>query len=335
MKNMLNKTLQRGGIALVVAMCLVVAGPAFAGKKKRKKGPARPAKTAKKAAEPKKADAKTAVARPAPKPAVPAGTPVAAAPVTADNVGAPSDGDILEAETVAVQPVLGVGAGENVAWYDIANYAKIAKVDKDEAKEVLSTSLEAPKAVDGGFGFAGASAAKDIRVLHHAMALGFIPALVKAGGAGRAKGLAEKLKKSHSALADLTPKTQASALMLVAVGTVDKEVKGKLIGMILGEALKAGVRGVAKGPQRAHGYYLAGIWAGGAMMYGMLGGNDTYADMAEPIAQMLDKDASFGGSDRVIAKHLRNIAKQLKAKKPSVRTIKAELSAIMKVKADK
>ncbi|MCO4761397.1 MAG: hypothetical protein KC502_07825 [Myxococcales bacterium] len=322
MKNLATRKLGRGFIAAVMMTCLAFAGPALARKPAKKKKKSKPAAT-------KKAEAKPAK----PVEVKPAETKPAAVPVTAESIKAPGDADILEAETVAVQPVLGVGAGANVAWYDIANYAKLAKVDKASAKEVASLAIAVPKAVDKGFGFAGASGAKDIRVLQFSIALGALPALLRAGAGKSAKKYAGMLKANKGALAVLSPASRSAAELMITSAASGRNL-AKLNKFFLAEALKAGVRGVSAGPQRAHGYYIAGVWAGGALLYGMLGGNNTYADMAEPIAIMLDKDASFGGSDRALATRLRTIAKQLRAKKPDVRAIKSELAAMMKVSAD-
>lgn len=318
MNRIMTHRIGRPLIAAFATVAMLTAGGALArGKKKSKTPPPRPA-AAKKAAK-------------AAPPAVSAASAVVA--VAAVSVGTPTDAELLEAETVAVQPVLGVGAGANGAWYDLANYAKVAKVNKAEAKVALATAISMPKVVEKGFGFAGASSAKDMRVLHYAVGLGFLFTRMQLGATAKAKSTAALLKKHESALTDLTPATRAAVTSLLKGATAGKKAaaNGKFF---LSTSLRAGVRGVAAGPQRAHGYFLAGVWAGGALLYASMGGNDTYANMAEPIAVMLDKDASFGGSDRVLAKHLRAIAKELKAKKPSARAVGQQILAMQKVTAD-
>ncbi len=323
MNSILNHKIGHTVVAALAVVAMMTAGPAFAGSKKKTKV-RRPAAT-KKVDKAATADKKTPVAAP-PAPAI-------AVPVVAEAISAPTDSDILEAETVAVQPVLGVGAGANVAWYNLANYAAVAKVDQSEAKAALAAGIVMPKAAEKGFGFAGASDAKDMRVLHYGISLSYLFVRMSLRDVAKSKDAAELLKKSASLLADLSPEARGAAMDLVLGASQGKRTaaSGKFF---LAEALKAGMRGVAAGPQRAHGYYMAGIWAGGALLYASIGGNETYADMAEPIAIMLDKDASFGGSDREIAKHLRVIAKELKAKKPSARAVGLEILAIQKIGAD-
>ncbi len=305
----------------------LVAAPIVASAAGKKKAPPRPAKEAAKEA-PKKEEAKPAEAA---KPAEPAPTTTAAAIPTE-----PTDEVILSGENVvAVQPVFMVGQGSEGAWFDMAAYVSGAKVDKAAADEAAKAAIAAPKAIDKGFGFAGASTAKDVRVLHQAIALGFVPSLVIAGQADKAKALATNLAGSMDALADLSGDAQESAKLFAAIGLADKKVKEELVGMIFAKAMRAGMKGIADGPQRAHGYYVAGIWTGMSLLFASLGGkSDTFSDLAEPICVLLDKDASFGGADRTIASHMRTIAAELKKERPSAATVRGEVEAILNVKPD-
>jgi hypothetical protein len=256
----------------------------------------------------------------------------------ATNVAAtePTDQIMLANDNVvAVQPVFMVGAGAEGGWYDMAAYVAGAKADKAAGAEVAKAAISAPKAIDKGFGFAGAASAKDVRVLHQGVALGFIPALLIAGDQAKAKSLATGLMGSMDSLADLTEDAQKSAKLFIALGLRDKKMDGELLGMVFATAMRAGMSGIAAGPQRPHGYYVAGIWAGNALLFATLGGkNDTFADMAEPICVLLDKDAAFGGSDRTIASHMRTIAAELRKEKPSAATVRGEVEAILSVKPD-
>ncbi|MCB9738327.1 MAG: hypothetical protein H6747_03600 [Deltaproteobacteria bacterium] len=313
-----------GTTALVAASLALT--PALASAAGKKKAPPRPTKEAAKA-EPKKEEAKPAEAKPAEAPPT---TTAAAIPAE------PTDELILSGDNVvAVQPVFMVGAGAEAGWYDMAAYVSGAKVDKAASAEAAKAAIAAPKAIDKGFGFAGASSAKDVRVLHQAIALGFVPSLVIAGQAEKAKSLATGLVSSMDALSDLTPETQESAKLFAALGLADKKVKEELVGMIFARAMRAGMKGIADGPQRAHGYYVAGVWTGMSLLFASLGGkSETFADLAEPICVLLDKDAAFGGADRTIASHMRTIAAELKKERPAAATIRGEVEAILNVKPD-
>ena len=71
--------------------------------------------------------------------------------------------------------------------------------------------------------------------------------------------------------------------------------------------------------------------ASAAMLVGARGGNAHFAAMAEPLAQMLDKDAAFGSADRRIASELRGIAAELQVKAPNVDAIAQRVARILDV----
>lgn len=335
MKSFQNSLLG-GRFATLCAAALVSAAvalaPVSASAGGKKTAPPRPTKSAADKAAADKAAADKAAAEKA------AADAKAAAAPAADSAAmtAPTDELILSGDNVvAVQPVFMVGAGADGAWYDMAAYVSGAKVNKAASDEAAKAAISAPKAIDKGFGFAGASSAKDVRVLHQAIALGFVPSLVVAGQADKAKQLATGLVGSMDALADLTPEAQESAKLFAALGLADKKVKEELVGMIFARAMRAGMKGIADGPQRAHGYYVAGVWSGMSLLFASLGGkSETFADLAEPICVLLDKDASFGGSDRTIASHMRTIAAELKKEAPSAAVVRGEVEAILNVKPD-
>ena len=280
-----------------------------------------------------KADAKKA--EPAAPAAAPAATPAAASAAPAATNAAmtePTDAIITSGDNVvAVQPVFMVGERSEAAWFDLAASVVTRKASSAGIAEIGKLEVGAPKKVEGEANqFAGSSSAKDIRVLHQAIALGFIPALVVAGKTEAAKGLAAKLAGTMDSLEGLTKDTVDSAKIFIGLGMTDKEVEGKMIGMIFALAMKSGMQGIAEGPQRAHGYYIAGVWTGMSLMFASLGGqNDTFADLAEPICVLLDKDASFGGSDKTMAAHMRTIAAELRKETPDASVVRAQVEAIL------
>ncbi len=244
---------------------------------------------------------------------------------------------ITSSDNIAVvQPVFMVGQGSEAAWHDLAASVHGKKAGAAGAAEIGKLQIDAPKKVAKEANqFAGSSAAADIAVLQQSVALGFIPALVISGKADAAKALAQKLAGNLEVMSSLSEETRKSALVFIALGLAEKEVEGKLIGMIFAMAMRSGMTGIAEGPQRGHGYYVAGIWTGMAMMFASIGGkHDTFADIAEPICVLLDKDAQFGGSDRKIAAHMRKMAEELRKETPDVGVVRGEVGGILSVTAD-
>lgn len=305
---MTRHDLRNALIALLAVAFIAAPLDAFAGKRKSKK---------------KKAAKVEAPTRPEAPPAAP--------PPPAKPVLEMEDSAMLEATTVAVQPVFMVGAEASSAWSHVASQLALRKPAADAAAALKDHGISAPEAAEGGFGFAGASSATDIKILHYGIALGFSTALTRIGRTKDAATIAAGLTKSAGLLSGLTPAAQASAKALVALAM------GKATdpaGTLLAAAIRSGMTGIASGPQRAHGYYITGVWAGASVLVGLLGGSAVWADMGEPLAVLLDKDASFGGSDRKLAESVRAIATELRAKKPDTKTITAALRAMRTVKAD-
>jgi len=304
-------------IATWACIIALAAAPSLAfGKGKRKsKKKAKPAATA-----PERPTEKTEA--PAPPPPV--------VPVT--NI---SDEHVLNAKTVAVQPVFMVGAHADTAWSAMSEQIAMRKPAGD-TKSLLDAAgaIAAPKKSEGGFGFAGASSADDIKILRYGLAAGLLPVMVKYGATKRANALAGGLDSSAALLGKLTKETQASAAVLRTLGKSGK-AGGKLLGMLYATAIRSGMVGIAKGPQRGHGYYITGVWASGAVLVASLGGSSVWADMGEPIAVLLDKDAAFGGSDRVLARHVRAIAAEVRKDAPDAKKIMGIVAQMNKVEADK
>ncbi|GEM_PF-1232282 len=302
--------------AALAAVALIATGPAdaFAKSKRKKRG--------------KKAKAAKVVA--AEKPAEPAPKPPPPKPVT--DI---SDDAVLAADTVAVQPVFMVGAQQDEAWQRTSDAIAARSVPKGAADTVSKLMINAPKAAAGGFGFAGHSSATDIRILHYGLAAGFVTALVKAGQSKKAAELASGLSAASGLLAQLSEATRKAAALMVSYGKGEANASKTPTGMILAASVRAGMVGIAQGPQRAHGYYVTGVWAGASVLVAMLGGSSVWADMGEPIAVLLDKDAAFGGSDRKLAAHVRAIAAELRAKKTDVRKVAAIVKQMRAVTADK
>ncbi|MFZ4577702.1 MAG: hypothetical protein ACOYOB_04820 [Myxococcota bacterium] len=318
MKSLMNRMMSAA--ALTAALALVGA-PALAQKPAAKKAAA--TKDAKKeAAKPAEtAPAPAAAAAPAPAPEKPK--------VDLTKVEITKD-ELLASHTVAVQPMLMAG-GNTGAWTVLASQMASAKTNAKSIDLAKTAKIKAP---EGPLGFAGNAEAKDVAVLQYAVALGFLPTLLNGGNDAAAKELATNLMNGFDALSGLSADTQTTAKLFIALALRDEKMDGELLGMVYAAAMKAGMLGIAAGPQRAHGYYLAGIWTGMALMVGSAGGSATYADMAEPICVLLDEDAAFGGTDRKIATLMRAIAVELKKDAPDMGVIKSSAEQVLSAKSD-
>lgn len=240
--------------------------------------------------------------------------------------GGPSDAEIMSAKTVGVSPVLATGISRDSAWQSVGQSLTVAHEARGEAGVHTSDVIQLD--ADGGFGFAGSSSTSDLFVLHYGLLLGSF-----ATNQGDAKAMADAvgmLEAGRQHLASLTP---------AALAAIDKFIAaargGEVSGAALAQILASAERGIAEGDQRAHGYLASGVWLGLSVIVASAGGgNATFTGMAEPLAVMLDEDASFGGSDRRIAEQLRAAARTLQTNPSDVAAVVKILEATMKIQAD-
>ena len=149
--------------------------------------------------------------------------------------------------------------------------------------------------------FAGPSLEADLFLLHYAFALGALPTLT----AEPRRALVTQLASQRGALADLTPALGAAIDRALA-----SAARGDLDANALALTMRAAEAGTASGEPRAHGYFVAGLWFAFAMTMAAAQEPDlSFAAMAGPLARMFEEDAEFGGSDRQIAKALREAAR--------------------------
>ena len=241
---------------------------------------------------------------------------------TKGDIGVLDDGVFQSAETVAVQPVYLQQNGGKAAWYDLAMGLREGRGGAAGTATIAAGAFDLG-AGSGGFGFAGAVQDADRAVLRVAVGLGHVIALRGVGDEAGADQLGERLRQSDADLDALTPESRVAAAAIPSGKTEDG-----LVGLHIGRALEAGVRGIAV-KDRANGYFCAGFWASSAMLVAARGGNAHVAAMAEPLAQMLDKDAAFGHTDRKIAKELRAVAAELGQAKPDVAKVRASVARIL------
>ena len=251
-----------------------------------------------------------------------------AAPSGAAAQDVPEDAEILGTRIEVVQPVLVTGNSIDGAWAMVGATIQSASADKGALK---SAALPMPTPGPQGFGFAGSSNQEDIAILTCAYGLGMVPAMIASGETERLKKMLPALQERKALLQGLSKEAQAAATRLL-----ESSAEGRIDGDALAAALRAGESGIAAGPQRAHGYFVTGLWVGLAVL-GALDRNTAamLADMAHPIAVFLEEDASLGGSDRKLAQIVRGISAELRKPKVDVTALLALVQRIPQVQADR
>lgn len=214
-----------------------------------------------------------------------------------------SDRSFQTAETVAVAPVVLAGPS---AWLAMGSRLAGAKTSPNA---VVTAGAALAELGHETFGFAGRASAGDRALLRVALHLGALQSARALGDATASRRLAASLSRDHAALATLSPKVRAAALgMSRATGATTAAAVAVGVGELM--ALASATNG--RRDPRAHGYLAAGVWAGGALLVASLGGDDSYAMLATPLALQLEKDARFGGVDRKVAGSLKRIAASLR-----------------------
>lgn len=245
------------------------------------------------------------------------------------ELGELEPGQLESLEVAKVQPT---------AFTDVRSTQAVGETlarvqDQDASDQVVDVTGEVASAgdsADEGFGFGGSSTKLDIVSLKYGYMLSTLPLLKGAKLAETAKTLAQlsKLNGMYS------PEV---ARHLVAL--VHSAENGGVDAAALTGLMTASAQGIASAAdssgERVHGYLLAGMWMGLAQTTAVLGNsNEGFATLGGSIAQMLEKDASFGGSDRTIALQIRAVSNQLAAAKPDSGKVNAAVKAALATSAD-
>lgn len=232
------------------------------------------------------------------------------------------DSTVEGAKTVAVLPAYVGAAGGDAAWLDLALGLQNGMLDAGAA--VAATAAPLDVTTRGAFGFAGQATDADLDVLRISVGLGHILALRGMGDAQGAEAVASELRKQADLLDVLDHDSRAVAAQILQGGGEE------MVGVTLGRALTTGLRGIAT-RERAHGYFVAGVWSGAATLVAARGGNANFAGFAEPMAQMLDKDAKFGSHDRQIATAMRAMAKELSHARPDASAVRKQVAQVLAI----
>ncbi|TNF23386.1 MAG: hypothetical protein EP329_27655 [Deltaproteobacteria bacterium] len=239
--------------------------------------------------------------------------------------GEPSDADILNAKTVGVLPVLATGLSRQDTYRNVAAMT-LRGLDAKPAGD--GATLVPMKDDGGGMAFAGSSSTADIRILQYAFIAGGLAS--NAADPETYKKAVAFLESQREALASLSPALVSACDKYVAAAKA-----GRIDGESLVKALAAAEQGISAGPERAHGYFAVGIWLGISFIAVAAGEPDPdFYGMAVPLATLLEEDATFGGSDRALAKEVRAIGEVLSKPSPDLGALKKHLGAALAVEAD-
>lgn len=232
------------------------------------------------------------------------------------------DSTVADAKTVSVMPAYVGASGGDAAWLDLALGLQNGKLDAGAAVSAAAAPLDV--VTRGTFGFAGQATDADLDVLRISVGLGHILALRGMGDEQGAETIAAELRKQSKLLAVLDADSRSVAAQILQGGGQE------MVGVTLGRALTTGLRGIAT-RERAHGYFVAGVWSGAATLVAARGGNANFAGFAEPMAQMLDKDARFGSHDRQIASAMRAMAKELSSERPDAGAVRKQVATVLAI----
>ncbi len=222
---------------------------------------------------------------------------------------------------VAVLPAMIGAAGSDAAWLDLALGLTGGKLDAAAAVAAVAAPLDQGASAHN---FAGLDNASDRQVLRISVALGHLMTLRGLGDQAAAAALTAELRgnDAQQAIAVLDPVTRGAIAALLS------DERAEMVGVHLGRAFTAGLRGLPT-QERAHGYFVAGLWAGSATLVALRGGNEAFRGVAEPVAQLLDKDAAAGSLDPKLARVLRQSAGELAKQTPDATAVRKHADRIL------
>ena len=237
---------------------------------------------------------------------------------TMGGLEALEDSQLASLEVSKVQPVLFQSTDDGAQVRAIFGVAQTAEPRADQTLR-LKDALVTPEVPEGvgeeGFDFAGDSTQLDVVSLQYGYVLGALPALKQMApeqfGAMQAKlGAMRKLDAAYSQDTQAQIKAYADAL---AKGDLDTDA---YLGM-----MRAATRGIAQAGdpavERRHGYLLLGLWSGlTTLAVETESGTQDLKHTGEALVMMLEKDATYGGSDMALAKKVRAVNAKLGGESP-------------------
>ena len=241
----------------------------------------------------------------------------------------------LEALSVAkIQPTAFMDSASALAMSELMAYGDAMTPDASRGAH-LRDSLPKPgqDAAHEGLGFAGHSTTLDLSALQYGYMLGALPLLARADALAHQATLIE-LERLSDLASHLSPQTAQ------AIATYLKGARaGQLDTGAYMNVMRAASDGLAQAQdasqERRHGYLMVGLWS--AMSALAIEAGMTPASLlvlGQSLGQLLERDASFGGSDRALAAQVHLIREQAAAASPDKARVYGAIRAMMGVKSD-
>lgn len=246
--------------------------------------------------------------------------------------------DLLSSLKVTrVQPVIFTSSDEIASVRAVlsANARAAHGADQKIRVSELPPTITVPKRGKKGFSFAGASSELDIVSLKYGFMLASLPLLQQASSPEDYEGMLNQLDQLAAIdevyAAPLAEHIKAYVAAAKA-GTMDME---HYMGM-----LTSATQGMASATdpaiERMHGYLMLGLWSGLVVMAAEA---DQLApslkSQGEALTLLLEKDATYGGSDSLLATQVKLITAELGKPSPTRSTLSSAVREILQVQPDK
>lgn len=185
-----------------------------------------------------------------------------------------------------------------------------------------------------GFDFAGSSTQLDTTSLQYGFALGSIVLILEASPDDAKATIAEL--GGFGALDKVYDPEVQKHLTAYKKALAEGKIDGDAYTNLLQSCTQAIGRAGDSSGERLHGYMLTGLWISMAAIAAHTNtSTSVVADTGKSIVMMLEKDASYGGSDRAIAIAVRGIVKELEKDKPALSVVLEKSQKAFAAKADK
>lgn len=250
--------------------------------------------------------------------------------------GALEDADLASLQVTKVQPVVFQSTDAQAEVDGL--FGAAANLEEDASQKLrlneAMPEVSVPEGfADEGFDFAGASTELDVVSLQYGFILASMP-LLQAANPDAYKKMSGKLEQLAALNKAFAP--GVATLLTSYTGSVKQ---GKPNAETLVKLLRATTQGMASAGdpavERRHGYLLLGLWGGlitlsaesGKILPGLVSVGDS-------MIMMLEKDASFGGSDMQLAAKTKSVVALLKADTLDKAAVTKGVQSMLSVQAD-
>lgn len=239
--------------------------------------------------------------------------------------------DLESLSVSVVQPVASADATTNDEMFRFMAHADALKQMPGEFHKnlpELKTSMFTTS--DDGFGFGGRSTKVDIVSLKIGYMMGALPLVYKKDKVKYNSQLKIINKVANSTIFDVATRQQMKRFL-----TSSSKLNGKAYTAMMSALSKSMAKSKTASNQRKHAYMLVGLWVTLNTMSLATDNTPSYlSNIGNILANMLEKDAAFGSSDKTLARHIRTITRETKKALPNKKAVYGALRAMTKVKKD-